>query len=357
MASIKITEHEFAFDGGKTYYLDAGPRDGPLLIFVHGFPCIAETWKHQLSAFANLGFRTVAPDCRGYGRSSVDDDPRAYRLERITADLLALLVHLQRSEAVWIGHDWGSAAVWALAAIHPEVCVAVINLCVPYHVLEYGLDTLITYVNRDIYPVDEYPLGQWDYQKYFRTDGKEVIKQLDASPGDTIKALFPRTDTAWYGKPCHTASISRTGGWFGGAPKAPSISLEATVLDEDLFAKLRDAFARNGFTGPVSWYLNHDENEKYVKQNARNGGVLTMPTFYIGARYDAVLDTDLSRLSEPMRRYCTNLTECTLDGGHWIVEEVPQQVNAAMARWLAVKVPIWWPGYFKHPLVSNTSTF
>jgi soluble epoxide hydrolase / lipid-phosphate phosphatase len=121
MSIVPIEEHEFSEGELKTFYLSAGPSNGPLLILVHGWPGIAETWKPQISAFAAFGFRVVAPDMRGYGRSTTTREAHDYRLERIVADLLVLLDHLQRQEAIWIGHDWGAAAVWALVAHHPEV--------------------------------------------------------------------------------------------------------------------------------------------------------------------------------------------------------------------------------------------
>jgi soluble epoxide hydrolase/lipid-phosphate phosphatase len=122
MSSVLVEEHEFSDDELKTFYLSAGPKNGPLLIFVHGWPGIAETWKPQLSVFAAFGFHVVAPDMRGYGRSTATREASDYRLELIVSDMLKLLAHLQRKEAIWIGHDWGAAVVWALAAHHPEVC-------------------------------------------------------------------------------------------------------------------------------------------------------------------------------------------------------------------------------------------
>ena len=162
MASSSITEHDFTSkDGDKFFYLSAGPPSGPLLIFIHGWPALAETWKPQLLAFADLGFRTVAPDTRGYGRSVVSKDRADYALERHVADMLALLAHLDRDQAVWIGHDWGAGLVWSFAAHHPEACAGVVNMCVPYRTIEFGLEALVATVNRERYPVDKYPNGQW----------------------------------------------------------------------------------------------------------------------------------------------------------------------------------------------------
>lgn len=87
-------------------------------------------------------------------------DVTEYRLEKHVSDMLALLAHLQRDKAVWVGHDWGAGLVWAFAAQHPEKCVGVSCVSVPYRVLEGGIDLLVSLSNRDIYPEDQYPLAQ-----------------------------------------------------------------------------------------------------------------------------------------------------------------------------------------------------
>ena len=355
MDDQRITEHEVTYSGSTTAYLAAGPESGPLLIFVHGWPGIAETWKPQLNAFAALGFRVVAPDTRGYGRSTVSRDVRDYSLEVLVGDLIALLAHLERQEAIWVGHDWGSGIVWALAAHHPEVCVGVINLCIPYRTLERGLEAQVALVNRDIYPIDQYPSGQFDYQKYYEQHSETAIRVLEAEPGNSIKSTFVPGNTAIYGLPSPTATIIRNGGWFGGASHAPDVELSKTVLDESLFASLRDSLMHNGFFGPTAYYLNHDVNHAYSQRSA-NDGVLTVPVLFIEARYDRVLSTSISRLSEPMRKYCRNLTECSIEAGHWVGLERPREVNAAIARWLVTTLPAWWPGYWRNPFVSRPAT-
>ena len=104
---------------------------------------------------------------RGYGRSSVYDQHEDYALERIVGDLTGLADGLGIDQAVWVGHDWGAPAVWALASHHPERCHAVANLCVPYQTLEHGVERCVGLVDREVYPQDAYPAGQWDYQLYY----------------------------------------------------------------------------------------------------------------------------------------------------------------------------------------------
>lgn len=136
-----------------------------MVIFVHGWPSNSEHWKQQLLALGLLGFHAVAPDTRGYGRSSVPKgDVTEYRLEKHVSDMLALLAHLGRDKAVWVGHDWGAGLVWSFAAKHPDKCVGVSCVSVPYWTLiNGGLDPVVQLSNRDVYPEDQYPLAQCMY--------------------------------------------------------------------------------------------------------------------------------------------------------------------------------------------------
>jgi soluble epoxide hydrolase / lipid-phosphate phosphatase len=98
-----------------TFYLAAGPENGPLVFFVHGWPELSISWRHQLPALAPVGFRTIAPDMRGYGRSSVYPQHRDYAQEHIVRDMLELVEAVGGEKAVWVGHDWGSPVVWNFA--------------------------------------------------------------------------------------------------------------------------------------------------------------------------------------------------------------------------------------------------
>src|SRR5512132_3179724 len=79
----ELTEHTISTARHTTGYIASGREDGPLMIFVHGWPELSLSWRHQLRCFASLGFRAVAPDLRGYGRSSVYRDHASYALEHI----------------------------------------------------------------------------------------------------------------------------------------------------------------------------------------------------------------------------------------------------------------------------------
>lgn len=225
-------------------------------------------------------------------------------------------------------------------------------MCVPYHTLEYGLEPLLASVNRDIYPADKFPNGQWDYQVYYETNSNDANKVFEANIENTIKVIYRRGDPASYGKPALTSSVTQ-GGWFGGASSAPDTGdLSRSVLDESTFKTLSTHLKRTGFFGASAYYLNHAANAEYSK-NAVNGGVLDIPALFIEAKYDGVCATALSNISDPMRKYCRNLTQVSVEAGHWVALECPREVNAAIARWLMTALPTTWPGYWTQPLVSN----
>ena len=209
-----------AVTGGEISYLAAGPSDGPLVVLVHGWPATASTWKPQLHELGSAGYRVIAPDMRGYGGSFVPPTPTAYALRHLVEDLRTLIGHLDRQSAVWVGHDWGAAVVWGLAAHHPEICDAVAGLVVPYRTLDRGLATLVTYVNREVYPQDEFPFGQFDYMAYFEESFAEVTALFDAAPDRVVRALYRPGDPSMLRGRSPRSTVRRDGGWFGGADGA-----------------------------------------------------------------------------------------------------------------------------------------
>ncbi len=342
MPATELTEHTTKSSRHETFYLAAGPEDGPLLMFVHGWPELSWSWRHQLPCFAAMGFRCVAPDMRGYGRSGAPRTHDAYAQREIVADMMELLASLDREQAVWIGHDWGSPVVWNVASHHPERCRAVASLCVPYHTLENGLDSVMSLIDRRVYPEDQFPAGQWEYQRFYEENFAKACATFDANPYNTVKALFRKGSPAGHMKPFRTAYVRQQGGWFGGAAEAPDVPIDADVVTEEDLRRYAEGLKRNGFFGPDSWYVNHAANAAYAAE-AKNGGRLDMPVLFLAARYDYTCESVTSRLAEPMRGLAGNLTEHVFDCGHWMAQEKPLQVNAALARWLATKVPGTWP--------------
>ena len=138
--------------------------------------------------------------------------------------------------------------------------------------------------------------------------------------------------------PCAPTAFTRQiGGFFGsgGPPDLPRDESVLTLEDEHRYAT---ALTRNGFFGPDSWYMNATANMAFAER-AKATARLNMPVLFLHAAYDYVCETLDSRLADPMRAHCADLTEVTVKSGHWMAQEQPLAVNAALARWLAVKLP------------------
>ena len=339
---IAVTEHMAVAKRHSSFYLAAGPVDGPLIVYTHGWPELSISWRHQLRCFGAMGFRAVAPDMRGYGRSSVYATHADYAQQHIVADMIELLDSLGRERAVWVGHDWGSPVAWNIASHHPDRCHAVASLCVPYAALDNGLDAAIALVDRNVYPDAEFPAGQWEYMRFYEENFAKACATFDADPYLMVKAAFRKGNPAALGKPSATAMVRRNGGWFGGADRAPDIPRDGDVVTEEDLRAYASALQRNGFFGPDSWYMNHAANAAYAA-TARDGGRLSMPVLFLAALYDYTCESVSSRLADPMRGLCVDLTEDILACGHWMAQEKPAEVNAALAKWLATKVPGVWP--------------
>lgn len=322
----------------RTAYLACGPEDGPLIIFLHGWPELSLSWRHQLPFFGAMGFHAVAPDMRGYGDSNCYGDHDAYSQRAAVADMIELLDHLGGDKAVWVGHDWGAPVAWNLASHHPERTHGVACLCVPYATLERGLDYVISLVDREIYPEDEFPAGQWEYMRFYEENFDDATRPMDANPDAMVQAIFRKGSPDAVGQPSGTAMVRKQGGWFGGLPEAPEVPRDADVITEDEVAIYAAGLNRNGFFGPNSWYMNHAANAAYFDE-VPNGGKLDLPACFIAARYDTTCEAVTSRMTEPMRELCSDLTETIIDSGHWMAQEKPFDVNRDLSRWLFARLP------------------
>ena len=111
---------------------EAGDPANPTVLLCHGFPELAYSWRHQMAPLAEAGYHVLAPDQRGYGHSSAPRGVDAYGIGNLTGDLVGLLDHFGKDDAVFVGHDWGALIVWDLARLHPERVRAVVGVSVPF---------------------------------------------------------------------------------------------------------------------------------------------------------------------------------------------------------------------------------
>lgn len=118
--SVPLERHWVEGDGVRLHVRAAGPRDGPLVVLLHGFPEFWYGWRHQIAPLAEAGYRLVIPDQRGYNRSAAPAPISAYDLDRLVADVCRIIAAAGRERAHLVGHDWGAMVAWALAMRRPS---------------------------------------------------------------------------------------------------------------------------------------------------------------------------------------------------------------------------------------------
>ena len=214
---------------------------------------------------------------RGYGSSSIPENHSDYCMKEIVEDMIELLSSLGHNEAIWVGHDWGSPVVWNIALHHPEVVKGLVSLCVSFGWGGHPNSYLST-VNRDVYPIDEYPYGQWDYMFFYLDNFELVLDQMEEDlekflaitfrrPSDETISMF--NTAKGYKSP--TALITKNGGWFRqdgyvGLNSMPEIRFDEQIFSGDKAQFYIDTFKKNGLRGPNSWYMNGSKNDDYAKE-------------------------------------------------------------------------------------------
>jgi len=115
---VELSHHTAKINGIDLHYVESG--SGPLVVFLHGFPEFWYSWRHQLPALAEAGYRVVAPDMRGYNQSEAPHPVSEYHIDKLTEDVVALIEHLGEERAHLVGHDWGAVIAWYAAMWYPE---------------------------------------------------------------------------------------------------------------------------------------------------------------------------------------------------------------------------------------------
>ncbi len=316
-----------------TVYVEAGPADGRLMIFLHGWPSLGLMWRAQMDAFAADGWHCVAPDLRGYGGSSAPAANDAYAIQAVVADMAEFHDHLGGKPAIWVGHDWGSVVASALAAHEPERCRGVVLTSLAYLPGANALPTLVPLVDRTTYPADQYPDGQWDYYRYYTTHFEASVADLDADKAATLAFIFRSGSAAAIGTVSPNALVTRNGGRFGAAHRAPPTQPDPALWPPADFSALVQAFQAHGFRFACSWYLNDDANIAYARA-APQGGRLLQPVLFINGEWDQICSITGNRQGSPMRAACADLTVMGMLAGHWLPLERKADHIQANRTWL-----------------------
>jgi len=336
MKPSTLTASIFSSARHTTRYWEAGPSDGSLVIFLHGWPEIGLIWRAQMEAFASEGWRCVAPDMRGYGGSSAPANSNAYALKEIVDDMVELHDHLGGRSAIWVGHDLGSPVAGALAAHHAKRCRGLILISVPYLPDGFALPNLVALIDQKLYPIKEYPDGQWDYYRFYLTHFDQATTDFEADIPATLAAIYRSGNPDSVGKVYRSALVTRNGGWFSSTHRAPAVQPDSGLWPEADFAALVEAFRVTGFRPGNSWYLNDAANLAYAHA-AADGGRLHIPVLFINGNFDGLCDINHNRVGEPMRHACEDLSVTSLTSGHWLPLERKAESVQAIRTWLKTK--------------------
>ncbi|MFE3325774.1 alpha/beta fold hydrolase [Streptomyces sp. NPDC059176] len=305
--------------GGRIHLVEQGT--GPLVLMVHGFPESWYSWRNQLPVLAEAGYRAVAIDVRGYGRSSKPVEPAAYGMLAHVADNVAVVKALGAETAVIVGHDWGSPIAANTALLRPDLFSAVALLSVPYS------------PRGGTRPTDTFArLGGTEefYISYFQEPGRaeaeiepDVRSWLAGFYAGASGGAEPPADGGF------RHSVAPGGRLSDRFPRGP---LPAWLTEEDLDFYTGE-FEHGGLTGPLNRYRNVDRD--WVDLAAWDGAPITQPSLFIGGEHDG----PTLWAADAIKAYPTTLPRLVsshiLDGcGHWLQQERPDEVNALLVDWL-----------------------
>jgi pimeloyl-ACP methyl ester carboxylesterase len=309
------TTRTVAVNGIELFIREQG--EGPLVLLCHGWPELSYSWRHQIAAIAAAGFRVVAPDMRGFGRSSAPQAVEAYSIFDLVGDMVALVAELKETRATIIGHDWGAPVAWHAAMFRPDLFTAVAGLSVPPAFRGRG---------RPLETLRQNGITNF-YWQYFQKPGVAEA-ELERDVGITVRTIL----AGGFSDPARSLFI-REGGGFLGNPKADR-PLPDWIGETEL-AYFVETYRKSGFRGGLNWYRNIDTN--WEKTAPWHGAQIQQPSLFIAGSKDPVISDAMSgRQLAAIERVLPNLKgKLIIDGaGHWIQQEKPAEVNAALIDFL-----------------------
>ncbi len=316
MSELKFTEHH----ANSISMRVAEQGTGPLVLFCHGFPESWYSWRHQLAAVADAGYRAVAPDMRGYGATEAPADVAQYTMLHIVGDMVELVKALGETQAVIVGHEWGAPVAWNAAMLRPDMFRAVVGMSVPFSPPGY-LDFLSALEKQGI---DNF------YMQYFQKPGvAEAELQRD------VEASIRRIHFSGSGDcPDRTVfgALTPGKGFLGNTVEPQTLP---PWLTQDDIAYYAGEFRRAGFKGGLNWFRNLKRSWELL--GPWRGCIIRQPSMFVAGARDGVLKFPAAKAT--IDRFSTslpNLRGChILEGaGHWIQRERASEVNALLVGFL-----------------------
>jgi pimeloyl-ACP methyl ester carboxylesterase len=286
-----ISHHEVLLDGGvRLHYVEAG--EGPLVVLLHGFPQFWYSWRHQIGPLVAAGYHVVAPDMRGYNTSDKPQGWRAYDMELLAGDIAGLIKHFGVERADVVGHDWGAAVAYGVAALHPESVrrLAILNVPHPARMLA-GLKTF------------KQLRKSW-YMFFFQLPS--IPEWLLRRNGFSMMKRAMRVDRAKLGQP-------------------------AVFTDEELEPYVHAWSQHGALTAMINYY------RAALRRPTRAAGArarpIEAPTLVIWGDHDTALGPELA---EPEARWVKDVrVEHLPEATHWVQHDAPERVNELLLEFLA----------------------
>lgn len=293
-------------NGVELEVFEAGQQNaGKPIVLCHGWPEHAFSWRYQVPALVEAGYHVIVPNQRGYGNSSRPTEVAEYDIEHLSGDLIALLDHYGYENATFVGHDWGAMVVWGLTLLHPNRVNKVINLALPYQ--ERGEKPWIEFM-------EEFLGGDYYFVHFNRKPGvADAI--LEENTSRFLRNIFRKNVPP---------APPEQGMMMINLARSETPTGEPLMSDGEL-AVFVSAFESTGFTGSINWYRNLDRNWHLL---ADVNPIIQHPALMIYG------DRDLIPKSEKLTEFVPNVEVVSLDCGHWIQQEKPEETNQAILKWL-----------------------
>jgi epoxide hydrolase 4 len=289
-----IEDLDLVANGIRFHALASGPEDGSLVVLLHGFPELARSWRHQLPALGAAGYRAVAPDMRGYGDTDLQGP---YDVGTLVRDVTGLVEGLGRERTVVVGHDWGGAVAWAVAARHPELVEGLVAInCPPASALAHAMRHSRGQLRKSWYIL--FFQLPWLPERRMAADGAAVVARALVG-GSHRRDAWPREELDAY----------------------------------------RAAFARPGRAkAAIDWYRASFRQIVRPPRSRSPSRRVAAPTLVLWGVEDRFLGRELVA-PDVLRRVLTegNVPEVVFieDAGHFVQNEMPDRVNEELLRWLA----------------------
>jgi len=308
--------------GGLTHrLLEAG--EGPLVLLIHGFPELAISWRAQICALSEAGYRVVAPDMRGYGGTDKPDRREDYSILHLVGDMVELVRALDETECVVVGHDWGAPVAWHCALMRPDLFRAVAGLSVPFQPRRSNWPPTVAMAAIST----RAGLGEL-YISQFQADDSHQMFEVDVE--SALRKAFYAYDGSTPDGRQSTGFVSTGQNFLSTIPDDANLP---PWMNEEHLAEYVAAFAAGGLKGPIDWYRCLDLN--WALTAFLQGKQITQPSFFLVGERDPVRHYSGSH-EAGLKDWLTDLrAQIVLPGaGHWVQQERAGDVNAALLDFL-----------------------